>query len=417
MRFKRTFLGLLLGLSVGLAYAHEDPVLDWNEIAFRTLDELPPPIQMRFGAIVQLAVFEAVNSVDGTYESFVGIAHAPSGASAPAAAVGAAHRVLRSYFPDRAAEYDAEREKWLVRIPDGPGRQAGLAAGEAAAIAVMTSRENDGSEKNESYLPGSADPGQWQPTVGCPPTGGVFLHWREVKPFVIRRVKSFRSPPPPALGSPRYARAYAEVKEKGARDSTHRPADRTRVAKFYEVFGDAALWNPIARQLAVEARQTPAENAHTLALMNIALHDLTVALVETKYHYHLWRPETAIPAGGTDGNSRTEPDASYQPLIPTPCHPSYPSGHAATTGVAREVLERIFGDRDHRIVVTHPSMPGVKFEYATLEEVADDIDDARVYGGIHFPFDQSAGREQGRRVGAFVWRAAFEPAKRCSHDR
>ena len=399
------------------AQAHADPVLEWNEIAFRVLNDLPPPMQMRFGAIVQLAVFEGVNSVDGRYQSLVGIPRAAPDASAPAAAVSAAHRVLRSYFPDHAAEYDAARAKSLARIPDGPGRQAGLAAGEAAAMAVMASRENDGAEKDASYLPGSTAPGQWQPTPDCPPTGGVFLHWQDVKPFVIRRVKAFRSPPPPALDSARYARAYAEVKEKGARDSTQRPADRTTVAKFYEVFGDAALWNPVARQLAVEARQTLAENAHAFALMNVALHDLTIALVETKYHYHFWRPETAIPAGASDGNPRTEPDASFLTLIPTPCHPGYPSGHAATTGVAREVLERIYGDSGHRIVLTHPSMPGVRFEYSTLGEIADDIDDARVFGGIHFAFDQSAGREQGRRVGAHVFRQAFQPARPCDHDR
>ncbi len=104
----------------------------------------------------------------------------------------AAHRVLRTYFPERAAEFDAARAKSLARIPAGPARDAGIAAGEAAAIAVMASRENDGAENNESYLPGSADPGQWQLTADCPPTGGVFLHWRDVKPFVIRSAEQFR---------------------------------------------------------------------------------------------------------------------------------------------------------------------------------------------------------------------------------
>ncbi len=201
--------------------------------------------------------------------------------------------------------------------------------------------------------------------------------------------------------------------EKGARDSTQRPPDRTLVAQFYEHFGDGGLWNPVARQLARESRQTLAQNARTFALMNLALNDLAIALVETKYYYHFWRPETAIVAGGTDGNGRTQPDASYSPLVPAPCHPSYPSGHAATSGAAREVLERTFGARGHRIVVTQPAMPGVKLEYSTLEEITDDIDDARVYGGIHFRFDQKGGAEQGRNVGAYVFRQAFKPAGRC----
>ena len=410
---KRMFLGLLAALSLNVANAHEDAVLEWNRIAFDLLLDQPPPLQMRFGAIVQLAVFEGVNSVSGEYQSTVEVPRSSPGASAPAAAVSAAHRVLRRYFPERAAEFDAARNKSLARISAGPAREAGIAAGEAAAMAVMASRENDGAENNQSYLPGSAVPGQWQLTADCPPTGGVFLHWRDVKPFVIRSAAQFRLPPPPALGSTRYARAYTEVMEKGAHDSAQRPPDRTLVAQFYETFGDAGLWNPVARQLARASRQTLSENARTFALMNLALHDLTIALVETKYYYHFWRPETAIGAGATDGNGRTQPDASYVPLIPAPCHPSYPSGHAATSGAAREVLERTFGARDHRIVVTQPAMPGVKLEYSTLEEITDDIDDARVYGGIHFRFDQKGGAEQGRNVGAYVFRQALKPADRC----
>jgi hypothetical protein len=415
---KKMRLVLLAAFSLNMANAHDDAVLEWNRITFDLLLEAPPPIQMRFGAIVQLAVFEGVNSVSGEYRSTVGIPRSSPGASAPAAAVSAAHRVLRSYFPERTTELDAARETSLARIPPGPARDAGMAAGEAAANAVMASRENDGSETNESYLPGSTDAGQWQLTAACPPTGGVFLHWREVKPFVIRSAAQYRLPPPPALGSARYARAYAEVMEKGARDSARRPPDRTRVAEFYQTFGDAGLWNPVARQLARASRQTLAENARTFALMNLALHDLTVTLVETKYHYHFWRPETAIVGAGTDGNDRTQPDASYAPLVPAPCHPSYPSGHAATSGAAREVLERTFGARGHRIVVTQPAMPGIKLEYSTLEEITDDIDDARIYGGIHFRFDQNGGAEQGRNVGAHVWRHALERAdERCVRAR
>ena len=323
----------------------------------------------------------------------------------------AAHRVLSTYFPDRAGEYDAARARSLARIPDDAARAAGIAVGEAAATAAMTARENDGSETPEFFLPGSAEPGEWQLTPECPPMGGVFLHWSKVKPFVIRRAEQFRSAPPPALNSARYARAYAEVQAVGARDSTQRPPDRTKVALFYAEFGDAPLWNQIGRQLARERRQTLAENAHTFALLNVALHDLVVTLVETKYHYHFWRPETAIVAGALDGNPRTQPEPSFVPLVPTPCHPSYGSGHAATSAVAREVLERFFGPRGHRITVMDPAAPGVSLEYTALEEITRDIDDARVFGGIHFRFDQAAGGEQGRRVGAYVWRHAFKRAR------
>jgi hypothetical protein len=421
MTIRKMFPGwcavILAGVvNAGSVHAHEDAVLEWNRIAMEILNSEPPPIQMRYAAIVQLAVFEGVNAVTGDYESLVEGVNAPRDASAPAAAVSAAHRVMRNYYPDRATELDAARRQSLERIPPGPAREAGIAAGEAAAQSVIASRENDGSETNESFLPDSTEPGEWQLTRGCPPTGGVFLHWRNVKPFVIRSARQFRAPPPPSLKSGRYLDAYREVLAVGARDSTERPPDRTTVAKFYHVFGDAALWNPIARQLAQARRDSLSQNARTFALLNIALHDLAVALVETKYHYHFWRPETAIVAAGSDGNPRTEPDPSYLPLVDTPCHPSYQSGHAATSGVSREVLERIFGGRGHRIVITHPDFPDVVLKYATLEEITRDIDDARVYGGIHFRFDQVAGAEQGRRVGAYVWRHALRPDC-CGDDR
>jgi hypothetical protein len=412
MLLKRLLLCLSAALALNVAAAHEtrrDVVLEWNEIAFElALNEQPPPEQMRFAAIMHLAVFEGVNAVTRDYQSTVSTLNAPRGASAAAAALGAAHKVLRTYFPDRAVALDAARERSLKRIAPGRARRAGLEVGEAAAIAVMAARENDGSDLPEFFVPPSTAPGQWQPTPSCPPNGGHYLHWSKVKTFVIRDAQEFRSAPPPALTSEEYTRAYAEVLAMGARDSKHRPADRTMVARFYDTNGDAMLWNPIARQLARADRRTMAQNARTFALLNLALHDLAVALVETKYHYHFWRPETAISAAGIDGNDKTQPDASFVPLITTPCHPSYGSGHAATSAVPREILTREFGPGGHRIVVTNPQFPDVVYRYSELEQITKDIDDARVFGGIHFRFDQAAGAEQGRRVAAYVWKHALQ---------
>ncbi len=412
MLTRRMLAGVAAALMLSVAAAHErrkDAVLEWNQIAFeQALNNQPPPEQIRFAAILHLAMFEGVNAVTGDYESTLGTLNAQQGASPSAAAVGAAHKVLRTYFPDRAAEFDAARERSLKRIPPGRARRAGLEAGEAAATAVMAARENDGSELQEFYIPAPPTPGEWQLTPSCPPNGGPYLHWGKVKTFVIRDVKKFRSAPPPSLTSAEYARAYAEVKAMGAKDSTQRPADRTMVARFYDTYGDAQLWNPIARQLARAKRQTLSQNARLFAVLNMGLHDLAVALVETKYHYHFWRPETAIPAGGSDGNDATVPDASYVPLIETPCHPSYGSGHAATSAVPREILTRAFGAGGHRIVVTNPRFPDVVYRYSELEQITRDIDDARVFGGIHFRFDQAAGAEQGRRVGAYVWKHALK---------
>ncbi|MGH8654592.1 MAG: vanadium-dependent haloperoxidase [Gammaproteobacteria bacterium] len=269
---------------------------------------------------------------------------------------------------------------------------------------MIAARANDGSGASECYQPPSSKPGEWQLTPDCPATGGVFLQWRKVTPFAIRSAEQFRSDPPPALSSDRYTRDYREVKQVGALNSTERPKDRADVARFYAAVGESDTWNPVARQVAAAQGTSLSENARAFALLNMAMSDAGVALIETKYHYHFWRPETAIRAGHADDNPRTAPDPSFLPFVITPCHPSYPSGHASASYPAREVLERIFGGRNHSIPLSSPTVPGVTLKYTRLKEITEDIDDARVYGGIHFRFDQEAGAEQGRRLGAYVYK-------------
>ncbi len=394
------------------AAANGDVVLEWNAIMVAVVAEQPPPNMNRFAAITQLAVFEAVNAVTGGYRPYLGTIPAAPGASADAAAITAAHGVLRWYFPERAAFLDAERARSLGRVPDGPAKTGGTAIGEAAAVQAMAARENDGSAPPEFYLPSSSAPGDWQLTPDCPPDGGFFLNWRNVAPFVLRRADQFRSHPPPALTSRRYARDYQEVKAVGGRDSTVRQQDHADLVRVYAALSDAVLWNAIARQLAAAHRRSVVENARVLALLNMALSDAGVAVIDAKYHYDVWRPETAIAGGGGDGNPRTVADTSFVPFIPAPCFPSYPSGHASTSYAAREVLERIFGRRGHAIRLATAAVPGVVLMYTRLEDITSDIDDARVYGGIHFRFDQEEGAEQGRQVGADVYRRSLRPVRR-----
>lgn len=403
--------------------AQADAIFEWNAIMVEQVLDQPPPDQNRFAAITQLAVFEAVNAVTGEYRPYLeahrerspGRVTAMPGASADAAAVSAAHRVLRTYFPERADVLDAARVTSLARIPDGPAKDGGIAVGEAAAKAMIAARTNDGSTPPESYLPASSNAGEWQPTPDCPPTGGLFLHWRNVKPFAMRRADQFRSDPPPLLTSDRYTRSFKEVKEVGVRDTTERPQDRADVVRLYEVLSDAALWNPIATQMAADQGFSQVQIARIFALLNMALSDGGVAVMDTKYHYNFWRPETSIVAAAVDGNERTHPDASYVPLIGAPCFPSYPSGHATTSYAARKVLEGIFGRRGGpSITVSSPAVPDVILKYGNLEEITSDIDDARVYGGIHFRFDQEEGAELGLHVGAYILQASLKPVSKCT---
>jgi hypothetical protein len=282
-----------------------------------------------------------------------------------------------------------------------------------AAAAVLAARSNDGSAPPQFYLPTTQDPGEWIPTPGCTAAGGAFLHWRDLKPFVLRSADQFQLDEPPALTSAAYARDYNEVKSVGATNSSLRPSDRADVARFYAAVSPVGVWNPVARQLSVEAGNSLSENARAFALLNMALSDAAVVTFGIKYQFNFWRPETAIRMGQTDGNERTEADPSFMPFITTPCFPSYPSAHATLSGAAREVLERLYTPRRRSLILSNPAVPDITLRYGKLKEITDDIDDARVYGGIHFRFDQREGADLGKRVGEYVVKTSIRPDGAC----
>ena len=216
----------------------------------------------------------------------------------------------------------------------------------------------------------SAEPGEWQLTPSCPAAGGVLKHWQFVTPFGIDSASQFRSPPPPALDSRIYARNINEVAEVGAIDSSARPQRKTDAARFYNVVLAVATWNPVARQAALAHALPLAQQARLFALLNMAISDGLVAVMDTKYEHRLWRPETAIHQADADGNPRTQAQPAFQPLIAARCFPSYGSARAAASYAARRVAEAFFGEDEQRIVLTHPAVPGVVLEYGSFEDHA-----------------------------------------------
>ncbi len=353
-------------------------------------------------AITQLAVFEAVNAITGDYEPYLGTIGAPDGASVDAAAVAAAHAVLTNYFPGSAATLDAARLSSLAAIADGAAKTDGIATGAAAAAAMIALRTNDGSAPVTNKLPGAPVPGEWQTTPSCSPTGGIYFNWQNVMPFGIPSAADFLSDPPPSLTSNRYTKDYLEVMTVGSLSSTARPQDRADVVRFYAVSTPSRVFNSAARQVALAQGRSLSENARALALLNMAISDSLVASFAAKYHYNFWRPETAIHAGATDGNPKTDPNVTFAPFIVTPCFPGYPSNHASGSNGGAEVLRRLYGAGGHSISLSNPAVPGVVLHYTTFKAITDDVDDARVYGGIHFRFDQEAGGRLGRDVATYV---------------
>ena len=392
-----------------------DVVTDWNAIMEETAHSASPdPAQWaRTAAITQVAVFEAVNSIERDYERYRDRIEAPPGASAAAAAVAAAHRALSTLYPEKASQLDVARDKSLAAIPDGKGETDGIAVGIAAADAIVALRANDGFDSPVAYAPGT-HPGEYRPT---PPDFSPAFRpgLGQVATFVIRDAREFRSAPPPALRSKRYSRDFAEVKRVGEAQSTERPEDRTQVARFYEATDADGIYYPAARQIMATRSRTLSENARLFALLAISIWDSAVACFETKYHFNLWRPVTAIREANSDGNRRTEPEPNWLSAVFTPPFPAYPSGHASLGGAARAVLEAEFGSSGHAITLANPVLPDIVLRYDTFKQITDDIDDARIYGGVHYRFDQEAGALQGKRVGEYVLRHALRPA--CRHER
>jgi PAP2 superfamily len=386
---------LLAGVSCSATPTNAaDPVLQWNEIAQRVVGSANAYIQSRSMAIMHLAILDAVTGATSTVAIGIGAATPPF--SPDAAAISAAHDVIRTLHPESAASVEAALTAGLASILDGEPKVQGISLGRRAAAKMLERRKDDGWNATASYAPGSG-PGIWVPT---PPAHAPALlpHWGKVTPFALKTGDQFRPGAPADIDSPRYLKELREVFEVGATNSSRRPPELTDAARFWQISGVQG-WNPAARQVSTAKQQTLLANTQTFALLNVAIADALIACFDAKYTYNTWRPVTAIRAGlGVIG-----PVADWLPAIVTPPFPAYPSGHACAAGAARDVLERIFGPDGHAIELTSATAPSVTFRYASFKAVADQVDDARVYGGIHIREDQEVGGELGRKVGRSVY--------------
>jgi hypothetical protein len=389
-----------------------DVILHWNEIIRETLIEQPPPrFAPRDLAVVHVAMFDAVNSIDESYEPYIVDVRASRSASKEAAAAQAAHDVMVALFPSRQAVFDEALAEDLADIPASQARQ-GAAVGEKVARLILALRADDGVNDVETYTPPSDDPGQWQPT---PPNflaaGAVQVG--SITPFVIEDNAQFRPDPPPALTSEEYAADYNEVKEIGSVDSTVRTDEQTLTAMlWFAPVTNAVAWNQIAQNVAEDRDTSLVENARAFALLNIGLIDSLITSYASKFEYALWRPVTAIQRGDEDGNPATEGDPDWMTLHPTtPPYPTYP-GNAATQGaVGATILADVFGEDEIQFEVdwSEFGFPDVTRSYESFWAAAEEQARSRIYGGVHFEFDTPAGQAVGRDVGQYILENALEP--------
>lgn len=383
-----------------------DMVIQWNKIlldAIRTVKP-PPPAGARAMAMTSLAVFDAVNSVEGKYTSYLTKVSTSLATSKEAAVAQAAYQVLSALFPSYQSNLDAQLAASLNTISDGAAKTAGITLGNTVANAYITSRATDGSGNVVTYTPGT-DPGDWEPT---PPAFAdpLLPQWPQVKPFAMKSGSQFRPKSPPSLTSAAYARDLNQVLDLGSATSTTRTADQTDIAKFWAGGAGTATppgqWNMIAQEVSEMKCLTLGENARLFAMLNMALADAGISAWDAKYAYNLWRPITAIQNADLDGNAATTKDATWAPLLTTPPFPTYTSGHSTFSGAAAAALGAFFGT-DEVSFVARSEVSGVADRgFTSFREAAEEAGISRIYGGIHFNFDNVEGLAAGDKIGQLV---------------
>jgi len=406
----RVLLLLLVGLSSLANKSRADEVTYWNDILLQAIrtSSAPPPRASRGMAMMHIAAFDAVNSLANGYTPYYHSYSAAPDASGEAAVAQASYDVLVSLFPSQQSTLDTALGSRLAAIPAGPGRDAGVALGSTAAARILSLRANDNSALVTPYSPGAA-PGEWRPT---PPASAPALlpNWPLVTPWTMSSGAQFRDPVGPlSLDSPEYAAALTEVRLLGdinAEALGNRTAEQTEIALFWADGGGTATppghWNLIAQNVVSDQGLSLVESARTFALLNLGLADAAIVSWDNKYAYDFWRPITAIREDGTD------PDPAWTPLIGTPPFPGYTSGHSTFSGAASAILASLFGD-EVSFATSQDNNPLIVREFASFSQAAAEAADSRLYGGIHFRFDNDHGLVAGQSLGNHVAATQLQP--------
>jgi PAP2 superfamily len=433
-----TTLVTVTGSVPSAAQPGTNEAIEWNAIAstaIMTTAAQPPHAAVISMAMVQGAVYDAVNAIDGGYQPYLVKPAANPGDSKEAAAATAAFRVLVG-FPERTPPlvglvptqrpalqplYDAS----LANVPDGDSETRGIAVGEAAAAAMLTDRLGDGRGGSFVFVPGS-DPGDWR--LG-PPQGTAGIVARDpapwvgsVRPFLVPNVEMLRSKGPNDLTSDAYAADFAQVKRLGSLTSTKRTPDQTAAAIFWQDNG-AAIWYRVFRSLASTHELDIADTARLFAMAGLAGADGSIGCWNDKAYWSFWRPITAIREAATDGNPDTVADPNWVPLfdpsvavsgapLVTPGFPDHPSGHGCVSGAIVKALQNFFGTDDVAFTVTSNKClpaPCPARNFARFSDAIKEIIGARVWGGIHFRTADVQGSVLGKKVAHYEEKHYFGP--------
>jgi|GEM_PF-309910 len=437
-----------------------DPILHWNAILLQAVaddhsgtfgvpEHMGPGDGSRSLAIVHIAMYDAVVSIDRSYKPYIAYVPIQPGekVSMDAAVAAAAYKSLVALHPKHKAVFDAAYVSHLSKIPNGSEKFVGILVGEASAQQILKTRESDGSVTDFTYVP-SQLPGRHRVDPVNPTQPFLGPKWGNVKPFAVLSGSQFRAPPPPALTSKEYADAYNEVKlygGDGITTPTIRTKDQTEIGLFWAYDGTnklgvpPRLYNQIVRVIALQKGNTIVQNARLFALINIAQADAGIVCWESKYYYDYWRPVIGLreadqgtgPSGLGDNNPLTTGDANWTALgAPmsnntannfTPPFPAYPSGHATFGAATFRTVALFYGTDEIPFTFVSDELNGITTDnkgvvrpysprtYTRLSDATRDNAQSRIYLGIHWQFDATEGIKMGNSIAEYSYQNIMQP--------
>jgi hypothetical protein len=411
---RKVFEASALVLLVGISQACADVIIDWNNVLLDTVrtTSTNPPRTTRAMAMMHTAMYDAVNSIARTHHPYLVNVMADPGTSRQAAAAQAAYQVLSGLFPANQATYDTALATSLSEVADGPAKTAGINLGNGVAGAIIALRADDHADDVVPYTSGP-NPGDWVPTppAFAPP---LLPQWPTVMPWAMKSGAQFRDAVgPPALDSPEYTAAFNEVKEMGSATSTMRTADQSAIAQFWADGGGTSTppghWNRIAQTVAQSQGNTLEENSRMFALLGITLADAAIVSWDNKYAYNHWRPVTAIHNADQDGNVATDADPNWSSFIVTPPFPAYTSGHSTFSGASAALLADYFGTDDIAFTTSAEGFALPDRSFGSFSAAATEAMLSRLYGGIHWSYDNLDGLDAGTDLGHYVFATQLQP--------
>lgn len=373
--------------------AHADALVDWA--ATSTEIATDGPNTTRTIALVQGAVYEAVDAITGKYPRDRVNLGAAAGASIEAAIAAASRSVLLHEAPLLQAQAEAAYTKALATLPEDDARKRGIEIGERAAADVISKHAGD-IGKIEPYRP-LTTPGTYVPTT-FPLGYAVAQH----KPWFLKSPSQILPPPPPALDSAAWARDYNETKDVGSVNSAVRTSEQTDIARFWATaLPDIHIG--VIHSLARAPGRDVTRNARLYAAATAAVNDAEIAVLDAKYHYSFWRPITAIRNGDRDNNNGTQRDADWTPLIATPMHPEYPCGHCIIASAIATIIRADVGKEPlPTLSTTSNTARGVTRHWIRTEDLVAEVINARIYDGVHYRTSGDVAKKMGEQVGALV---------------